>query len=67
MIRVWYTDGTVEAYKSIKDAQFEITMKLFCSDGAIIPESAVEEMARLPGGTCVERQLNIKLGIVELT
>jgi hypothetical protein len=67
MIRVRYNDGSVGEYKSIKEAQFLISTVLFASNGAIIPEEAVEVMGHTISGVSVERVLNIRLGVVELT
>lgn len=66
MIRVTYNDGSIQEYKTIKEAQFMISTALFASQGQIIPTEAVEVMGVTTGGVSVERVLNIKLGVVEL-
>lgn len=66
MIRVRYNDGTVEEYKSLSDAKFKISTMLFASQGATLPEEAVEVMGVTTGGVSVERVLDIRLGVVEL-
>lgn len=67
MVRVSYNDGRVLEYKSINEAQLMIATELFTSNGAVVPEEAVEVMSVAADGVSVERVLNIKMGAVELT
>lgn len=65
MIRVRYSDGEVVEYASETTAKFMISSVLFESRGVIVPVEVVEVFGVTTGGVFVERELKIRLGIVE--
>lgn len=67
MVRITYNNGHVVEYGSIKEAQFMIAAVLFASNGAVVPDEAVEVMCVTESGASLERVLNIRMGAVELT
>jgi hypothetical protein len=66
MIRVRYSNGQVEEYKSAGDAKLMITTILFATHGSILPVEAIEVLGVTTAGVSVEKVLNIRLGVVEL-
>lgn len=65
MIRVRYSNYHVVEYKNMDIAKFMITNILFTSNGKILPVEAVEVLGTTMGGVSVERDLKIRLGVVE--
>lgn len=65
MIRIRYSNYHEVEYKSMDHAKFMITNILFTFSGKIFPVEAVEVMGTTVSGVSVERDLKIKLGVVE--
>lgn len=65
MIRVKYSNGNVSEYSSTELAKFMIINVLFASRGNVYPVEAIEVFGLTTGGVSVEKDLKIKLGVVE--
>ena len=65
MIRVRYSNSEVKEYKDVELANFMALNILFATQGHIMPLEAVEVIGHTTGGVSVERDLKIKLGLIE--
>lgn len=65
MIRIRYSDNSVQEYQTEALAKFMVLDTLFSTGGRIIPLEAIEVMGTTISGVTVERDLKIKLGIIE--
>lgn len=65
MIRIRYSDGNTMEYKDVGLAKFMVLNVLFTSGGNIIPVEAIEVLGHTTGGVSVERDLKIKLGVID--
>lgn len=65
MIRITYSDDHVAEYKSLALAKFMVMSVLFASQGEVLPVEAVEVWGTTTHGVTVEKNLKIKLGVVE--
>lgn len=65
MIRIIYSNTEIEEYPSVDVARFMASTRLFTSHGQVFPVSAVEVFGHTSSGVVVERDLTIRLGMVE--
>jgi hypothetical protein len=65
MIRVAYSNGSVDEYRTVELAKFMVVTTLFASRGDVVPIHAVEVLGITTGGVSVERDLRIRLGLVQ--
>ena len=65
MIRIRYSDNSVKEYHNEALAKFMVLDTLFSTAGNVIPLEAIEVMGTTIGGVTVERDLKIKLGVIE--
>lgn len=65
MIRIRYSDNSICEYKDVDRAKFMVLNILFMSGGHIVPVEAIEVLGHTTGGVSVERDLKIKLGVIE--
>lgn len=65
MIRVKYSNDYVGEYNSLALAKFMVMSILFASQGEVLPIEATEVWGCTINGVSVEKDLKIKLGVVE--
>jgi hypothetical protein len=65
MIRIRYSDNSVKEYQTEALAKIMVLDTLLSTAGRIIPLEAIEVMGTTISGVTVERDLKIKLGIIE--
>ena len=65
MIKVTYSDGTVEESRSIEKARFLFRNKLFATHGKVTAIKAVEVFGVTSKGIVVEMDLIVKFGTIE--
>ena len=65
MIRIRYSDNSVKEYHDEALAKFMVLDTLFSTGGNVIPLEAIEVIGTTIGGVTVERDLKIKLGVIE--
>lgn len=65
MIRVKYSNDSVQEYSSVELAKFMVSSILFASLGTVYPIEATEVFGVTTGGVSVEKDLKIKWGAVE--
>lgn len=65
MIRIRYSDNSVKEYQTEALAKIMVLDTLLSTAGRIIPLEAIEVMGTTIGGVTVERDLKIKLGVIE--
>lgn len=65
MIRIRYSDNHTHEYKDVDRAKFMVLNILFQSNGHVVPVEAIEVLGVTSHGVSVERDLKIKLGVIE--
>lgn len=65
MIRITYSDDVENYYADTSIARFWIINRLFETKGEVMPVEAVEVFGVTTGGVIVERELQVRLGLVE--
>jgi hypothetical protein len=65
MIRVRYSNDHVAEYSSLALAKFMVMSVLFASRGEVLPVEATEVWGFTTNGVTVEKDLKIRMGVVE--